>query len=153
MSASGSTVAKAGLNTIGKIASVAGILYGAGSTINDLTGFSDRLRGNDIENMAATSTATKNGVAYKSIDGFNESEIRRYTNAQNTRDTLKTAFDAAGTGFSAGALSGNPIIAAAAGVGGGLVGLFGGLIGSNSRNEKVEQDILATRGLHYGTNT
>lgn len=153
LSASGSTVAKAGLNTIGKVASIAGLIYGAGSTINDLTSFSDRLRGNDLENMAATSTATKNGIAYKSIDGFNEAEALRYTSAQNTRDTLKTAIDAAGTGFSAGSLSGNPIIAAAAGVGGGLLGLLGGMIGSNSRKEKVQQDIFATKGLHYGANT
>jgi len=153
LKASGSTVTKAGLNTLGTVASIAGLLYQGGSTVNDLVSFSDRLRGNDLENMAATSTATKNGVAYKSIDGFNEDEAMRYTNAQNTRDTLKTAIDAAGTGFSAGSLSGNPIIAAAAGVGGGLLGLFGGMIGSNSRKEKVQQDIFATKGLHYGANT
>jgi hypothetical protein len=39
------------------------------------------------------------------------------------------------------------------GVVGGLTGLVGGLIGSGKRKEKVEQDILATKGLHYGANT
>jgi hypothetical protein len=81
LKASGSTVAKAGMSTLGKVASIAGALYGTGSMIKDFVDFSDRLHGNDLENMAATSTATKNGVAYKTIDGFDEDEAMRYTSA------------------------------------------------------------------------
>ena len=149
---SGSTVAKAGMNTLGKVASIAGAIYGTGSMIKDFVDFSDRLRGNDLENMAATSTATKNGVAYKSIDGFNEDEAMRYTNAQNTQGTLSAALNGASAGMSAGSLGG-PWGMAIGAVAGGLTGLFGGLFGSSKRKEKVKQDILATKGLHYGANT
>lgn len=149
---SGSTVAKAGMNTLGKVASIAGALYGTGSMIKDFVDFSDRLRGNDLENMAATSTATKNGVAYKSIDGFNEAEALRYTDAQNKQGTLSATLNGASAGMSAGSLGG-PWGMAIGAVAGGLTGLFGGLFGSSKRKEKVEQDILATKGLHYGANT
>ena len=152
LSASGSTVAKAGMSTLGKLASIAGALYGTGSMVKDFVDFSDRLRGNDLENMAATSTATKNGVAYKSIDGFNEAEAMRYTNAQNTQGTLSAALNGASAGMSAGSLGG-PWGMAIGTIAGGLTGLFGGLFGSNKRKEKVQQDILATKGLHYGANT
>lgn len=148
----GNTAAKAGMNTLGKVASIAGAIYGTGSMIKDFVDFSDRLRGNDLENMAATSTATKNGVAYKSIDGFNEAEAMHYTNAQNTQGTLSAALNGASAGMSAGSLGG-PWGMAIGAVAGGLTGLFGGLIGSDSRRKKVEQDILATKGLHYGANT
>lgn len=148
----GNTAAKAGMNTLGKVASIAGAIYGTGSMIKDFVDFSDRLRGNDLENMAATSTATKNGVAYKSIDGFNEAEAMRYTNAQNTQGTLSAALNGASAGMSAGSLGG-PWGMAIGAVAGGLTGLFGGLFGSSRRKEKVEQDILATKGLHYGANT
>lgn len=150
--AAGNTAAKAGMNTLGKAVSIAGALYGTGSMIKDFVDFSDRLHGNDLENMAATSTATKNGVAYKSIDGFNEAEAMRYTNAQNTQGTLSAALNGASAGMSAGSLGG-PWGMAIGAVAGGLTGLFGGLFGSSKRKEKVEQDILATKGLHYGANT
>ena len=150
--AAGNTAVKAGMNTLGTVASIAGALYGTGSMVKDFVDFSDRLRGNDLENMAATSTATKNGVAYKSIDGFNEAEAMRYTNAQNTQGTLSAALNGASAGMSAGSLGG-PWGMAIGAVAGGLTGLFGGLIGSDSRRKKVEQDILATKGLHYGANT
>lgn len=153
LKASGSAVEKAGLNAIGKAVSIAGIASGLYDTGRAIASFSDRLRGDDMENMTATSTATKNGIAYKSYDGFDESQIRQYTSAQNAQGKLNAALGGFQTGFSAGSLSGNPIIAAAAGVGGGLLGLLGGVIGSNSRKEKVEQDIFATKGLHYGANT
>ena len=153
LKASGSAVEKAGLNAIGKAVSIAGIASGLYDTGRAIASFSDRLRGNDIENMTATSTATKNGVAYKSYDGFDESQIRQYTSAQNAQGKLNAALGGFQTGFSAGSLTGNPIIAAGAGVVGGLGGLLAGVFGSNSRKEKVEQDILATKGLHYGANT
>ena len=140
------------MNTLGTVASIAGALYGTGSMVKDFVDFSDRLRGNDLENMAATSTATKNGIAYKSIDGFNEAEALRYTDAQNTQGTLSAALNGASAGMSAGSLGG-PWGMAIGAVAGGLTGLFGGLIGSDSRRKKVEQDILATKGLHYGANT
>lgn len=152
LSATGSTVAKAGMGTLGKVVSIAGALYGTGSMIKDFVDFSDRLRGNDLENMAATSTATKNGVAYKSIDGFNEAEALRYTDAQNKQGTLSATLNGASAGMSAGSLGG-PWGMAIGGVLGGLTGLFGGLFGSSKRKKKVEQDILATKGLHYGANT
>lgn len=148
----GDTAAKAGMNTLGKVASIAGAIYGTGSMIKDFVGFSDRLRGNDLENMAATSTATKNGVAYKNIDGFDEAEAMRYTDAQNTQGTLSAALNGASAGMSAGSLGG-PWGMAIGAVAGGLTGLFGGLFGSSKRKEKVKQDILATKGLHYGANT
>lgn len=150
--AAGNTAAKAGMNTLGKAVSIAGALYGTGSMIKDFVDFSDRLRGNDLENMAATSTATKNGVAYKSIDGFNEAEALRYTDAQNTQGTLSAALNGASAGMSAGSLGG-PWGMAIGAVAGGLTGLFGGLFGSSKRKEKVERDIAATKGLHYGANT
>lgn len=150
--AAGNTAVKAGMNTVGKVASIAGALYGTGSMIKDFVDFSDRLRGNDLENMAATSTATKNGVAYKSIDGFNEAEALRYTDAQNTQGTLSATLNGASAGMSAGSLGG-PWGMAIGAVAGGLTGLFGGLFGSRKRKEKVEQDIFATKGLHYGANT
>lgn len=150
--AAGNTAVKAGMNTLGTVASIAGALYGTGSMVKDFVDFSDRLRGNDLENMAATSTATKNGIAYKSIDGFNEAEALRYTDAQNTQGTLSAALNGASAGMSAGSLGG-PWGMAIGAVAGGLTGLFGGLIGSDSRRKKVEQDILATKGLHYGANT
>ena len=73
--AAGNTAVKAGMNTVGKAVSILGALYGTGSMIKDFTDFSDRLKGGDMANMSAESTQSKNGVNYKTYDGFNAQQV------------------------------------------------------------------------------
>lgn len=140
-----------GLNTLGKVAGVAGGVMGTLSMINDFTGFSDRLRGGDLQNMSATSTQTKNGVNYTTYDGFNANQVRDYTSAQNTQSTLSATMNGISAGASFGSLGGPIGSAIGAGIGG-LVGLVGGLFGSDSRKKKVERDIKNTLGQQAGYN-
>lgn len=151
-SQAGSSAVKAGMSTAGKLVSVAGALYGTGSMIKDFTNFKNRLGAQDFQGMTATSTQSKNGINYKTYDGFDENQVRDYTRAQNKADTWSATLNGMSAGASAGSLGGWLGTAIGA-VAGGITGLVGGLFGSKDRMKKVEDTITNTTAMQYGYNT
>lgn len=149
--ATGSSVAKGSLSTLGKIAAGAGAAYGAFNMANDFISFGDRLRGADLQNMSGTSTQSKYGVNYTAYNGFDQDAVRKYTSAQNTSGTLNSTMDGISTGASVGSLFSPIGTAIGAGIGG-LVGLVGGLFGGISRKRKVERDMQNTLIAQAGYN-
>lgn len=141
------TATKAGLTALGKIAAGAGALYGGLNIANDIVGYSDRLRGDDLQNMSSTNTQSKYGVNYTTYGGFDEQGVRDYTHAQNTASTLSLALNGAGTGMSIGSFFGPIGAGIGAGVGA-LGGWLGGLLGfGKSRKRAVEKAITDTKRM------
>lgn len=143
---------RAGMNAAGSVASIAGALYGTGMMIKDFTDFSNRLGGGDFQQMSSQSTQSKNGVNYKTYDGFNEQQVKEYTDAQNKAGTLSSTLNGMSAGASAGSLGGW-IGTAIGAVAGGLTGLIGSWIGGNRRKKKVEEEMNRTLAVQAGYNT
>lgn len=103
--------------------------------------------------MTATSTQSKNGINYKTYDGFDENQVRDYTRAQNKADTWSATLNGMSAGASTGSIAGGWLGTVIGGAAGALTGLFGGLIGSDDRMKNVEDTMKNTNAMHYGFNT
>lgn len=147
------STSKGALSTAGKVASVAGAVYSAYNLANDIASFSDRIKGSDIEDMSSKTTQSKNGVMYTGYGGFDEQGIKDYTSAQNTQSKMSMSLDGAGFGASVGSLIAPGIGTIVGGVLGGIGGLVGSIFGSNSRRNKVLEEIRRTKEAQNNFNT
>lgn len=150
-SAAAAAGTKAGMNAVGKAASIVGSLYGTGSMIKDFVDFSDRLKGADMQNMSAESIQSKNGISYKTYDGFNQKQVDDYTNAQNKAGVWSSTLNGLSAGASFGSMF-SYLGTAIGGIAGGLTGLVGGLIGSGRRKRKIEESKNNVLGTQSGYN-
>lgn len=150
-SAAAAAGTKAGMNAVGKAASIVGSLYGTGSMIKDFVDFSDRLKGTDMQNMSAESVQSKNGISYKTYDGFNQKQVDDYTDAQNKAGVWSSTLNGLSAGASFGSMF-SYLGTAIGGIAGGLTGLVGGLIGSGRRKRKIEESKNNVLGTQSGYN-
>lgn len=150
-SAAAAAGTKAGMNAVGKAASIVGSLYGTGSMIKDFVDFSDRLKGADMQNMSAESIQSKNGISYKTYDGFNQKQVDDYTNAQNKAGVWSSTLNGLSAGASFGSMF-SYLGTAIGGIAGGLTGLVGGLIGGGRRKRKIEESKNNVLGTQSGYN-
>lgn len=129
------------LNALGKSASIAGMALGG---INLYKGFSDYgnyRQAGDIMNAMSKNTQTYEGVDATTYGGLNSSAELDYVKAQNKASMINNVLSGAGTGFSAGMLTGNPLIGGIGAGIGALISGIGSIFGGNSRKKKVEQAV------------
>ena len=150
-SAAAAAGTKAGMNAVGKATSIVGSIYGTGSMIKDFVDFSDRLKGTDMQNMSAESVQSKNGISYKTYDGFNQKQVDDYTDAQNKAGVWSSTLNGLSAGASFGSMF-SYLGTAIGGIAGGLTGLVGGLIGSGRRKRKIEESKNNVLGTQSGYN-
>lgn len=121
----GSNAGKTALNAAGKVAGIAGTALGAYNIFNDISSFGDHRSASDMFRTSGRQYyTTDQGNQYNAYTGVNEGNEVKYYKADRDAKTTNLVVDAAGTGFSAGMLTGNPLIALGTGL---LGGIFGGL--------------------------
>lgn len=121
----GSNAGKTALNAAGKVAGIAGTALGAYNIFNDISSFGDHRSTSDMFRTSGRQYyTTDQGNQYNAYTGVNEGNEVKYYKADRDAKTTNLVVDAAGTGFSAGMLTGNPLIALGTGL---LGGIFGGL--------------------------
>ena len=133
------------LNTAGKVAGILGTAYGAYNVGSQLAHMGDHRSAGDMERtMARNIETTGEGNQYETRGGVDLANELRYEHANRTAKQVNLTTSLAGLGFSAGSLTGNPLIAgiaAAGGLGvGGLLSLFG--IGNN--DDEIERLVSKT---------
>lgn len=131
--------ASKGLGAAGYVAGGIGTAMGLYNLANDISGFSDRLRGNDMLNMSSRQTASRYGVQYNRYGGLNSKQITDYTNAQNKASKFSMALNGLNTGISAGAMIAGIPGAIFGGLAGTAAGFLGGQFLGGNRSDDVEE--------------
>lgn len=131
---------KAGLNTVGKAAGIAGAAYGTFNQINDILHAGDtRSEGDMAKTMAVNTYYTPGGHSYTRHSGLNLQNELNYGKAQRDSSRIGYTLDAMGTGASVGGLAGGWLgagIGAAAGL---LQGIGASIFGFGDNTDKIRE--------------